>query len=94
MRLRYRAAAKADVEEAREWYAKHSPALEERFAGAVAQTIENILEHPRAYQVVEPDVRRVRVNVFPYLVYYTVEDDAVVVLAVIHGKRHPDAWKR
>jgi len=94
MKLSYRPAAKVDIHETREWYRKQSPALEGRFAAAVADTIQSILEHPRAYQLVEPDVRRAGLNVFPYLVYYAVENDAVVVLAVLHGKRHPDTWKR
>lgn len=94
MKLAYRAAAKVDIEEAREWYRKQSPPLEERFAGAVADTIQTVLDHPRAYQLVDPDVRRASVNVFPYLVYYTIENDTVVVLAVVHGKRHPDTWRR
>ena len=94
MKLRYRAPAKADIAEACDWYRRQSPALAERFTGAVADAIQEIVEHPRAYQVVEPDVRRAGLIVFPYLVYYTIEDDTVVVLAVIHGKRHPDTWKR
>ena len=43
MRLRYSAAARVDLQEAREWYREHSSSLEERFAEAVAHTIETIL---------------------------------------------------
>ena len=94
MRLRYSADARVDLEEARQWYRGHSAALEERFAEAVARTIETIVEHPRAYPAVDPDVRRASVTVFPYLVYYAIESDGLVVLAVLHGKRHPDTWRR
>lgn len=94
MKLSYRPAAKADIQAAREWYRNQSSALEERFAAAVAETIRSILEYPRAYQSVEPDVRRARLNIFPYHVYYSVENETLVVLAVLHGKRHPDTWKR
>src|SRR5690606_27907279 len=37
---------------------------------------------PEAFQVVHGEVRRVRVRRFPYGVYYVVEDDALVVLAI------------
>ena len=67
VRLRYREAAKLDIQEARDWYRAHSPALETRFAAAVAETISRILETSRAYQEVEPDVRRAPVVAFPYL---------------------------
>ena len=91
MKLRYRAVAKLDIQEAREWYGAHSLALEERFAGALAGSLTAIIEHPLAYQEVEPGIRRALVRTFPYLVYYTPEADRVVVLAVLHGKRHPDS---
>ncbi|HVT61232.1 MAG TPA: type II toxin-antitoxin system RelE/ParE family toxin [Thermoanaerobaculia bacterium] len=65
MKLRYRAVAKLDIQEAREWYGAHSPALEERFAGTLAETLAAVLEHPLAYQEVEPGVRRALVPTFP-----------------------------
>ena len=94
MKLRYRAVARRDVEEARDWYAAHSPELESRFAAELAATLDVILRHPRAFPVIQAQVRRAALPVFPYLVYYLPEDDAVVVLRVLHGKRHPDTWKR
>jgi len=53
-----------------------------------------ITRHPRAFPLVRGEVRRAVLPVFPYLVYYVPEDDAVVVLRVLHGKRHPDTWRR
>jgi plasmid stabilization system protein ParE len=31
---------------------------------------------------------------FPFGVFYQVEEDRVVVIAVLHGSRHPRAWQR
>jgi plasmid stabilization system protein ParE len=39
-------------------------------------------------------IRRVPVRRFPYVVYYRVEGDDTVVLAVLHGRRHPREWKK
>ena len=94
MRLRYRAVAKLDILEAREWYGAHSSALEERFVGALANTLTTVLAHPRAFPEVEPQIRRTLVPSFPYVVYYRLTPDAVKVLAVLHTSRHPSAWKR
>ena len=30
---------------------------------------------------------------FPYGVIYSIEDDALVIVAVFHLHRHPDSWK-
>jgi hypothetical protein len=30
---------------------------------------------------------------FPYGVFFAVDDDEVLVLAVVHLHRHPDTWK-
>jgi toxin ParE1/3/4 len=94
LRLRYRAAAKLDIEEARHWYGAISPKLEERFAIALAETLSTLLDNPRAYREIEPQVRRALVPVFPYAVYYRLIPPAVTVLAVLHTSRHPVTWKR
>lgn len=94
MRLRYHAAAKLDILEAREWYGAHSPALEQRFAEALAETLTTVLARPRAFQEIEPHIRRALVAFFPYTVYYRITTEAVRILAVLHTSRHPDTWKR
>ncbi|MBI4756879.1 MAG: hypothetical protein HY778_15970 [Betaproteobacteria bacterium] len=38
--------------------------------------------------------RRAVISRFPYLVFYLAEPARVVVLAVLHGSRSPDAWPR
>ncbi len=94
MRLLYRAVAKLDILDAREWYGGHSFALEKRFASALAETLDTVLAHPRAFPEIEPQVRRSLVPSFPYVVYYRLTPDAVKVLAVLHTSRHPSSWKR
>jgi plasmid stabilization system protein ParE len=95
MNLRYRAAAKLDVQEAREWYGEISPELEARFARAIADTLGIALDHPRAFPVVHRrDVRRAVVSGFPYQVFYRLRGDLLVVIAVTHSSRHPRHWQR
>ena len=94
LKLRYRAAAKLDIQEARDGYEAISPKLEERFATALADTLSAILAHPRAYQEIEPQVRRALVPVFPYAIYYRLVPSGVTVLAVLHTSRHPATWTR
>jgi cytochrome P450 len=43
--------------------------------------------------VVEDDVRRYLIRRFPYGIYYTFEEDVVVIWAVKHLHRDPDYWQ-
>jgi len=40
----------------------------------------------------QPQVRRILVRRFPYRIFYVLRDDALVVFAVIHGKRKEATW--
>lgn len=39
-------------------------------------------------------VRRVLVERFPYCIFYVVEPERLVVLAVLHVARDPDLWPK
>ncbi len=73
------------------------PGLGDRFLEAVRATIESVADwpgsgapmlHDREGEVVE---RRSSTAGFPYAVRYRVIDGVVVVMAVHHQRRHPDA---
>lgn len=94
MTLRYRAAAKLDIQEARDWYRAISAALEERFAVAIANTLTIALDHPRAFPVVHRgDLRRAVVSEFPYQIFYRLRNSDLIVIAVTHSSRHPRTWQ-
>jgi hypothetical protein len=39
-------------------------------------------------------VRRYLLVRFPHAVFYNAGPDRLLILAVLHTRRHPDAWKR
>jgi hypothetical protein len=45
------------------------------------------------WRVFEEDIRRYLVRVFPYAILYSVEDDYVLIIAVMHLSREPGYWK-
>jgi len=67
--------------------------LGRRFASEIRATIYRILQTPERWRVLEDDVRRCLVRVFPYSVLYTVEPDFILIVAVMHGRRQPGYWK-
>jgi hypothetical protein len=52
--------------------------LGDRFAAEVRLAIRRILETPERWGVLEDEVRRCAVRVFPYRVLYTIEPDGIL----------------
>ena len=59
---------------------------------AVEHAVQQIVEAPERWRVLEEDIRRCLVRVFPYAVLYTIEKDYVLVIAVMHCHREPGYW--
>jgi plasmid stabilization system protein ParE len=84
--------AEAEIEEGRGWYEEQAPGLGRAFVLAVDATLTGIQEYPAAHAEVRPRVRRALVRGFPYGVFYTEYPDRIIVLAVVHARRHPRRW--
>jgi plasmid stabilization system protein ParE len=92
VKVKIRAAAERDMDEAASWYAKAAvdPRTALRFLLELRAVFETIAESPRAFPEVHRDVRRCRVLAFPaYSVFYRIVGDLVVITAVFHGRRRP-----
>lgn len=87
----FRRIAEAEFAAAVEWYENERPGLGIRFKGEVLALLDVIARHPDRFPIDEGDTREAKVDVFPYCVYYRVKPDRVVVTAVFHTSRDPDA---
>jgi plasmid stabilization system protein ParE len=85
--------AEAELLDARDWYEDQRPGLGGAFAAEVATTLTGILQAPLACPCVQGEIRRALVRRFPYAVYFQAMPDEIVVLAIIHGRRHPRRWQ-
>ena len=87
--------ASEEFTEAVRWYESRRPGLGAELYDAVKATIESIERQPEigatAYE--DPKSRRVLVARFPYHVVYRLEDDEILILAIVHMKRRPGFWK-
>lgn len=92
-RVLFRPQAEAELLEARAWYDGRREGLGAVFAAAVESTIDRISENPLAYSRIRGDTRRAVLRRFPYAVYFRVLADEIVVVAVMHGRRHPLRWQ-
>lgn len=91
--VRLRPEAEQDVAEAALWYEANEPGLGAQFVDEVQATLNTIAEQPNAFTAVHKTVRRALVKRFPFGVFYKTDRDGLVIIAVLHGSRHPRAWK-
>jgi plasmid stabilization system protein ParE len=83
--------AERDLREAQGWYEEKQPGLGARFRASIGAALELISNSPRIFPVVYEGVRRASVQRFPYLLYYVVQPNQVVVVACFHARRGPRA---
>lgn len=93
MRVTFHPEADEEFQKAIDYYEERQPGLGTEFYLEVRSALGRIGRFPNAWPAVEGDVRRCLVNRFPYGVLYSVEDDEIFILAVMHSRRDPDYWK-
>jgi plasmid stabilization system protein ParE len=82
-----------DLLEAQRWYEERQPGLGGEFLTAIDGLLKRIVRNPLAYPVVYRETRRAVVRRFPFLLYFRVAADAVIVLACLHARRSPAVAK-
>ncbi len=85
--------ARAEFDEAFDWYEQQQVGLGVEFAERVQAVFDRISPMPELHAIVHREVRKALVRRFPYAVFYRVRAGRVVVLAVFHAKRDPELWK-
>jgi plasmid stabilization system protein ParE len=93
LEVRLRPEAEQDLSEAANWYEEQLAGLGNQFLDEAVVAFSSIAESPLMYPIVHRNTRRTLIHRFPFGVYYRVEDTTIVVLAVMHGSRHPRRWK-
>jgi len=87
-------AVDSDVEAAFNWYEAEEPGLGTEFIDELRAAYGRIAEGPFRYQELRSGVRRALTRRFPYAIYFSVEGEVIVVLAVLHARRDPAEWQR
>jgi toxin ParE1/3/4 len=86
--------ADLDVEAAFEWYENERAGLGLEFLDELRATYDRIADGPLKYQELRGAIRRALLRRFPYAVYFAMEGEIVVVVAVLHASRDPAEWQR
>lgn len=92
MRIRYTRPALADLEAALGAISPHSPKGARRVQSRIQTFIELLADHPFiGGRTDDPSIRRLAIPPYPYLIFYEVAGDEVVVHAVRHAARDPSS---
>ena len=90
MNVRYTDTAATEVEEILEYISLHNRAAAIEVNARLEQTVSVLADFPDIAQMSdEPGVRRMPVGRYPLMIFYTEENDELVILHVRHTAREP-----
>jgi plasmid stabilization system protein ParE len=85
--------ARAEFNEAADWYEQRRPGLGVDFIARVREAIARVASNPRAHAMIYDDARKAAVAKFPYVLIYREEPGEVIVISVFHTSRDPGIWQ-
>ncbi|TAJ91807.1 MAG: type II toxin-antitoxin system RelE/ParE family toxin [Gammaproteobacteria bacterium] len=91
--IQLREEADRDITSAASWYEQQRPGLGHEFLDDVLTATRSIADQPLLYPIVHRNARRALMPRFPFGIYYRVEHSYIVIVAVMHGSRHPRRWQ-
>jgi toxin ParE1/3/4 len=88
MRIRFTATAFAEITDIRDYIAKDNPAAARAVVLRIEQVVAHIANFPHIARAIdETGVRMFPVGPFPYLIFYTLEGNEIIIRNVRHGRR-------
>jgi plasmid stabilization system protein ParE len=83
--------AKFEILEISDWYDLKDAGTGERFMSALDRKFDEMCAHPNIYpSIAGSELRKCRIEKWPYLIFFTVDELKVEVVAVIHASRDPE----
>lgn len=87
--VRYTKRAKEELEIAFDWYESQKLGLGIEFIDAIEKSVDNIVEFPQMYQIIYRDFRRALSSKFPYVIFYTLQEDSIIIHAILNNRQNP-----
>jgi len=81
--------------EAAKWYNKRQNGLGRRFTLEVRKKIKFIKQYPVSIAIRYDGIRTAVLDVFPYMIHFTVDpqNKLVIIIAILSTHRDPETWK-
>lgn len=93
MTLDWHQVARAEFDAATDYYEEQADGLGDRFISLIEAATARITTYPLMAACFYRDCRRVRTEIFPYLIIYRMKGELIQIIAVMHTSRRPGYWK-
>ena len=92
MKIRYTLSALADLTSILDYIANYSPQGAARVHARIKAVIDLLSVHPHiGVRTDEPTIRRLATLPYPYLVFYEIGENEIIIHAVRHAARDPSS---
>lgn len=92
MKVEFLEPAFREYQEAIDFYNLQSEGLGDKFIAEIDRTISIIKNYPESFTEYTPNTRKAVVNIFPYNVIFSFQDNTATVIAIAHQHRKPNYW--
>ena len=93
MKVEFLPEADEEFREAARYYESEAAGIGLSFITAVHKAVGVIVEFPLAIQVQRANIRKKVMRHFSYNLFYAIETDTIVIVAVAHQRKRPNYWR-
>jgi len=85
--------AELELNAAIDYYEAIENGLGYDFSLEIISAIGRVIDFPKAWLIIEGDIRRALVKRFPYGILYAEDQGLIYIIAAMHLHRDPEYWK-
>jgi hypothetical protein len=92
MKVEFLEPAYLEYQQAIDFYNLQSEGLGHKFILEIDRSISIIKNYPDSFNEYTKQTRKAIVNIFPYSIIYTFQNEIVTIIAIAHQHRKPNYW--
>jgi len=89
MQLHISKKAHIEIDDAKEYYNLQQENLGDIFKKDIQKSIDSIFSFPNLYPNITNDLKRCVLHRFSYSIFYTLQDDIILILTIAHQHQKP-----
>lgn len=89
---RFLTPAEIEMTEASAFYEAATSGLGAEFLDEVQSVVNILRQHPELGRTIDQEFRQALLHRFPFSLIYSLEPDAILIIAIAHQRRRPGYW--
>jgi plasmid stabilization system protein ParE len=90
--VRFLEPAEEEMLDAAIFYESQAHNLGKGFLSIIEITLQDISKNPLRWPILDCGVRRRLINRFPYAILYKLDNNQIIIVAIMHLHRRPNYW--